>query len=256
MKNRGGFTIVETIITLAVSSVLFVTVMLLFSGRQGRIEFYQGLRDVDVQIRDIANDVRNGYIPTVSGGFSCSFDDSGVVSITSGSSGANNCIFAGKAIFIDSEGGQIITYTLAGRQKATNLVELTPKIIANGTGVDTSESYKLPAGLKLVKSDKTILNGYLIGLFFDLSKVGLTGSPVIATAKKPAGDDYAGRQQTIESIVVGSGLVLSPITDAGIKLCFKSGTSDQYGNIIINKTVNGISTSVELDKQPAGCAEA
>ena len=259
MKNRGGFTIVETIITLSVSSALFVTVMLLFSGRQARVEFSQGLRDVEAQIRDIANDVRNGYIPSVSGGFNCSVVGD-VSDIKAGPGSASSCIFAGKTIFIDSLSGQMITYSIAGKRDATSLTlaELKPTIISNESDVDTSEIYNIPAGIKQVSHDGVSvvnMNGYLIGMFFDIAGVGVASSkttPVVLRAQKPSNDDYASRKTTIE------GPLISSIIPSGtLKLCFMSSGSDQYGVITIGRSINSITTKVEIVQQlnsATGCA--
>ncbi len=63
--NRGnrstGYTIVETMIFLAVSSLMFISAMILINGRQSRAEFIQAVRVFEANLRDVANDVSTGY---------------------------------------------------------------------------------------------------------------------------------------------------------------------------------------------------
>ena len=62
--RRGGYTIVETLIFLAVSALLFVSTIILISGRQAKAQFTNSVRDLVSDITDVANDVANGYYQT------------------------------------------------------------------------------------------------------------------------------------------------------------------------------------------------
>ena len=57
----GGYTIVETLIFLAVSSAMFVSAMLLISGQQNKAQFVNAVRDFEAQLRDVANNTFTGY---------------------------------------------------------------------------------------------------------------------------------------------------------------------------------------------------
>ncbi len=59
-KRPHGFTIVETMIFLGVSGVLFVSVFALISNDQNKTEFFQGIHQVDSQIQSLATNVQNG----------------------------------------------------------------------------------------------------------------------------------------------------------------------------------------------------
>lgn len=108
--NRGrgtataGYTVVETLIFLAVSAALFVSAMAFLGGRQGRAEFKQVVTTFQATLEDTANDVSTGYYgATVNGQtLTCAANSAGVTSIgiaASDSQGANkDCIFVGKAL--------------------------------------------------------------------------------------------------------------------------------------------------------------
>lgn len=262
MKNRGGFTILETIITLTVSSMLFVTVMLAFNGRQGRVEFSQGLRDIEAYIMDVANDVQDGYYPKLTNLICATPNiDNPVISFdlsnTSPQGSNNSCIFAGKAMYFnDSDKQSIITYTLAGRKDATNTSNLYPSLIfardVSGVLYDTSESYVLPASIRLVDSSSAYTS-HLLGLFFDVSSVGASSGGVSVVV--PYGIKIT--ENTIDGLAAGVKNAFGNIpTSKDIKsLCFKSGTSNQYGTIKVQKGINGLSTSVSIsDQNGSDCA--
>ena len=56
-----GFTIVETMIVLAVSGALFTSAIFFIGGRQQKAEFTASVRNFETSINDIANDVSDGY---------------------------------------------------------------------------------------------------------------------------------------------------------------------------------------------------
>jgi hypothetical protein len=57
----AGFTVIETIIFLAVSSALFVAVIVTVSGQQARAEFTYGVQEFSTRIEDVMNDVTTGF---------------------------------------------------------------------------------------------------------------------------------------------------------------------------------------------------
>lgn len=108
--NRGGnldaadgFTIVEVLIVLAVSSMLFLSAVLLINGREAKTQFTTGINDEISQIQQIITDTTDGYYPNNSD-FTCAGNPGGEVTpktVAPGSTqqGTNQgCIFLGKAI--------------------------------------------------------------------------------------------------------------------------------------------------------------
>ena len=99
----GGFTIVEVLIVLAVSSILLVSAITLINGRQGRAEFTTGVNSGLQQIQQLINETGSGYYPN-DGDFTCIGNAAGPVKFSlapqgSTSQGTNSgCIFLGKAL--------------------------------------------------------------------------------------------------------------------------------------------------------------
>jgi hypothetical protein len=117
-KARGGFTIVETLIFLAVSGAMFVIAFYGMRGQQDSVGFRQSLNGMEQKIREIYNNVDNGYFGNT-GQYTCSTNASFVPSITTvgGSGGGNSgaCVFIGKTVdFINDNHTQMNIETLIG----------------------------------------------------------------------------------------------------------------------------------------------
>ena len=250
MKNRGGFTIIETLITLAVSSALFVTVMVMFSGRQGRVEFAQGMRDIESHIRDVSNDVRNGYYPAVTSQ-KCTKNADNTLGFSASASvqgkGTNNdCIFAGKVMLFDISSDDISTYSLAGLKTATNTSTLNP-ILAGSDGKETLQTYKIPAGIKLIKVDVGGISNIsaALAILFNLDNSAANGVTSVLPYKIK-GSSINNIKDQIKKSFSSVGSTASALDAGGLTLCFNSATSNQRGTILVNKGIDGITMTTTV----------
>ena len=100
---KGGYTLVETLIFLAVSTVLFISAVRMVSGQQARAEFSYGIQEFATQIKDITNDVSTGFYHNPNN-IICNLLASGEPhfhweSAGGGTQGENkDCIFIGRVI--------------------------------------------------------------------------------------------------------------------------------------------------------------
>lgn len=122
MKRGDGFTIVEVMIVLAVTGLIFLSALTLINGRTSQAEFTTAIQNAQSQIQQVINEVGNGFYPN-NGSFNCT-SSLGPPTITAGSSpgqGANTgCIFLGKIIQFTagSTPTHFTTYTIVGSQLA------------------------------------------------------------------------------------------------------------------------------------------
>jgi type II secretory pathway pseudopilin PulG len=97
-RFSAGFTIVETLIVLAITGVMLLSVIGLVSGKQNKTEFQQGINDAVTQLQQTAREVAIGYYPGLTdcsvAGSSLSFHGSD----ESGQGTNNNCVFLGKVV--------------------------------------------------------------------------------------------------------------------------------------------------------------
>lgn len=143
--GRGaGYTILETLIFLAVTGAMFASAMAFISGRQARTEFASAVRDFEISMNDIANDVANGYYANATDGgqrISCTVQGGNIV-VTGGGAdvqGSNKgCIFIGRALMFNSTSyvkEQYATMTMVGRQYKDGLASSGDSVSYADSGV-------------------------------------------------------------------------------------------------------------------------
>jgi hypothetical protein len=166
-NNRRGFTVVETMIFLAVSAALFIAAVRLIGTQQRRAEFTYGIQEFSSQMRDVVNDVSTGYYD-YRGNLSCTANATGPPILAGGGAkstqGENEgCIFIGRVIQFapddygaDFEGYRI--FTVAGRRvvevggsrkETTNLMESRTVPLAQKYGADATRNHVIPNGIRV-----------------------------------------------------------------------------------------------------------
>jgi type II secretory pathway pseudopilin PulG len=89
--TQSGFTIVETLIVLAVTGVMFITTMTLVRGQIARYQYQSSMRQLQVLIQRQIGDVQSGYFPEAT-----NKDCNGAVVATLGKD--QTCVIVGKRI--------------------------------------------------------------------------------------------------------------------------------------------------------------
>lgn len=91
----GGYTIIETLIFLAISSLLFLSAVSTIGGRQASVQFTQATRDAQSKIQELINQVSTGYYP--SAGYTCTASVAGLsfTNISSVQGTSKDCVFLG-----------------------------------------------------------------------------------------------------------------------------------------------------------------
>lgn len=123
LRSNDGYTIVETLIVLAVTSMMFAAIVVSFNGRQARVEFSQAVRDYESMMQNIMSDVSKGYYS--SEGYECYIDSGNHYKPTlkerlipaNNTTGTNgDCIFMGK--ILEPNGKSNFVHTIIGSRFA------------------------------------------------------------------------------------------------------------------------------------------
>jgi type II secretory pathway pseudopilin PulG len=247
-RFSGGYTIIETLIFLAVSGAMVVSVMILISGQQGRTEFIQTVRNFEAEVQDIANDVSTGYASYDFGSINvCYIDGSGVHFGAAVPAGSQRCVFIGRAIQFAPDGDtkKVAIYTLVGKQRDSSGQEVSslatagpltlPTVETKSIGVDiTTDRFKCnscsPQDIGTV-SFFTTFHQYNSGSLTS----GNSNADVVAVRNTSLGQASAAARTAIATTAN-----LSQINPAsGVSVCLRSGGSNQHAIIRIGGTQGG-----------------
>jgi len=270
-RGSRAFTIIEVLIVLAVTGLLFVSAAVLIAGRRQQTEFNQAIRQVQSQIQQVINDVATGYFPNTNS-FQCAAGPSGPV-LTSGSGteqGANSgCIFVGKAMqfaVVSTSPQQFNTFTIAGLQKTSSgaevstLAQAQPKAISPNTTQpnipDITVTDQLLGGLTVV--DMWYDNGAgrrPIGVMAFVNSLASPGSTIVSGTQQlgvvPVDDNNVNsardRSKEQAATAINTSLATSPLNPTGgVYICFKSGGTNQSGLITIGDTGRQLSVTLNI----------
>lgn len=274
-RKKLGFTIVETMIVLAVSGGLFLIAALYINGKQAKTEFQVGVRDVQTKIQQVINEVNSGYYPTSD--FNCSTGGIGgnLTISTPGSTAQGShdkCIFAGKTLVISQDTIQI--FTLAGQRSVpdggTDRDVRTPQeahitAIAPATGVNTSappnvtEKYVLPDALTFTgkyavtgESQTTFAFSFMSS--FAQSSGNMIGSQTLDIRGFTQSFAAAGNTATMADLINAEqarGASAFPKVSQE-RFCLKSGDAKQSAWIVIGGTsIASTAVHTEIKGNPA-----
>jgi type II secretory pathway pseudopilin PulG len=257
----SGFTIVETMIVLAVSGALFLAAALALSGRQHHTQFEQAIQDARSRIQQTINEVATGYYPNMNN-FTCTPSAGGPV-FAGGSTeqgGNKGCIFLGKAIQFKVGGTdpeQLRVYTIAGLQKTAAGDEITD-YSQSSARVISYPSYDEASDAKPLLYGLTTSEVY----FNNPAKTNIGSIAFVnSLASYNAGTIVSGAQQVKVIPILNSALNdpittaatdiqgrvdKSPIDPDGIFICLVSGATDQSGLITIGSNGRQLSVTLEI----------
>lgn len=233
----SGFTVVETLIFLAVSALLFASAMTLVVGRQGKLQFTNAVREFEAQLTDVANDVGTGYFEADSS-LRCHTNIGGYPAITPPNT--NECIFVGRTIALGSSYSQYNTFTMVGLRNnasgnpVSQLMDTKPQVF--DASLKKTTSLEGGATIACVKISGTSgcpntaisfvsrLNGNLL----ESSSTG--GSGIVADLYTSVG--FGSPNASAINATLPTINKLS--SDQSLTICLRSGSSDQHAIITIS----------------------
>ncbi len=272
--QRAGFTIVEVLIVLAITGLLFVSAAATISGRTNKTQFQQSINDIVTALRQNINSTAIGYYPN-NGDFTCTnSSNTMVIKQIANKQGMNgDCIFLGKAVQFGVTGTdpqQYITYPIAALRVDSNgeevhdITQAKPAAVypsaAQPNAPNDSAIDKLMYGLTVSKMFYNNNPANTIGSFAvisDLSNYSYSNSQLqsgsqqmllVPIATSVIGDSLPGAVGKINAKLPSSAAATS-----GVQICFDSGSTDQSGLVTIGGS-GGQQLSVALSiKNGKGC---
>lgn len=135
-NDNRGYTIVEVLLFLAISSFMFIAAAVFINGKQSSAEFRQGMNGMNAVLSKVINDVNNGVYPS-NEDFTCTAGASGLSfsdGATDNQSVSTKCTYVGKMILFTNDSSAYEINTIAGRLMdskellITDLEDSTPAV--------------------------------------------------------------------------------------------------------------------------------
>lgn len=273
--NRGGkrastqgFTVVETLIVLAVTSGLFIITAIAINGRQQKTEFQVGIRNLQQQFQQVITEASNGYYPS-NGHFQCTTVGPGPnLHITGGTNeqgGNGECTFIGKTIVVG--GPQHVdnysVFSLAGRRvlsdgitEVRNPSEAMVTAIArsavnpSNSFTDSENKVRIPNGLTFVQARR-------VGGAWTPSVFAVSFMSSFASFESYGGEEGGAQRLELRGFNYWpsapldadsinnevSGATSFPLISEGVEMCFRSNGTNQSGLIMIS---SGLAVSYKI----------
>jgi len=195
MAANRGYTIVEVLIVLAISTSLLFSAIIVFRGQQDATVYTQTVQDLNSKIINYADQVAAGTFPDSQQYICDGTKPRPILSQASGNlGGRQGCIFLGRAIKVASNSSTITVYTVLGKQTqssgepAASISQASPEPAVlggacGGAGTPAcwvmSDTFNLAAGAKIKKADAKhsnglIYNDWIGGIYISLDQNGDT----------------------------------------------------------------------------------
>lgn len=265
-RKARGFTIIETLMVLAISAGLFVAVAATLAGRQNRTEFDQSIQDIKAQIQQAISEVGSGVYANTNN-FTCTPGGLGPnLTAGSGNQGGNSgCIFLGKAIQFGVSGTsnpeETRSYIIAGLQKDSSGQEVAtyaaakPTVVAPSTASPSTPDASIKGILQYGVTTKEVYYGspkVNIGAIAFVSKLATYSSGAVVSGASqvnivPITGTSINASTTATAQAINANLATSTLNPAtGVSLCFVSGGSNQSGLITIGGNSRQLTVSLSV----------
>jgi type II secretory pathway pseudopilin PulG len=258
-SKASGFTIIETLIVLAVTGMIFISAALLINGKEAKTEFTQSIQNIQAQIQQTINEVQTGFYPSEEN-FTCNGSGNTVNFPAGGSSalGSNKgCIFLGKVMQFGVHGTnpeQYSTYTIAGLQtdpsgkEVDTLALAKPKVVPNSTVASTLR-YGLTTQAMYYDNNPSNRIG-AVGFISSLGQYSSGGDLMSGSQQvslMPIATSALNATTTSTITTIQNRLAASPVNPTnGVEICFSSGTTQQSGLIAIGDSSRQLSVTLKI----------
>lgn len=270
-SRLSGFTIIEVMITLAISGVMFVTAIGLFSSQTGETQFSQTMQDLNSEItaklKEVGTNLSGSYQQ-----YSCTVNPAGSPprAVLSAGSTNSDCLYLGKAISAPQGSTSLYIYTVLGNRQtyqggsSTGIVESfadTNPVPAITSPYNLTETYNLRSAKvktsQINKSNDTS-KYYLVGFYTDLQG-GVTYStdnnPHLITKAYSIGTAPGKNDADVNNCIIrtdntiAGNCPLSPVDATVWTLCLADTGSSRTARLDVNNSTSGITTNLQFNVQ-------
>lgn len=247
-QNQLGYTIVEVLIVLAVSGVMFLIASNFINGKQAKAAFSQGSNDMGSKLQKIVEEVTDGHYSDIP--LSCDVSGGSLSASTSisGKQGENsNCVFLGKLVrfYGNPQTDHYSAYSIAAARTITDFPDNLVGAIS-GLTADSAIPQRLYVKSMTVvdTANHTHPFVYNFGFLQGLGNVNASQPGVyVSGAQQPVRLVYANTTSGNEADIAGT--KLQPAKSAAV--CLTDGK--RYAEILVGGTLTGGDSSSNNNNQ-------
>lgn len=265
--GQAGFTIVETMVVIAVIGGLFIMIAGTLSGRQRKSQFTVSINDMQNQVQQLISQTNNGFAP--GGNLSCTVSGGKPQITASGDAQGTNgaCVFFGNALRLGGGSGEYANpyesytiYPLAAPREVsgdqlvdpttTRFAVIAPGVTTNSGAPSRQQTKATLFGLQYKWLQYKLTSGGTTTVS-QATPSFVTFASKNTTSDTPGDTNSSGGEQLGIYLITGGpngtegseGLVIDKLNGASglpaleqlsfAKLCFASGTTGQSGLISI-----------------------
>lgn len=256
-QNRGGYTIIEVMIVLAVSAALFAAAITGYINQNRRTQFSESVQTFAQNLQDLINDNDTGYYSSKEN-FGCTAGNIGFPTVTSSaaSRGTNSsCVFLGKALQLapTDNSSAYDALTVVGRRLKEHSQDVASTLSeAKPVAIEASAERRVLSGgveFKSIKVHNESRNVSVLGIVADSGSADVnnysgfnTRSVLVGIKNASIGQD---RGNFISSIA-NLGLVK---LNRGVDICLEEIGGGRTAVVTVGGSdVDNLSIKTEIDK--------
>lgn len=274
--NSRGYTVVEVMIVLAITGIIFASSVTIFAGRRSSVEFSQAMQDLQSELQSLSTQTISSNLSSVGSGNYCGLTATLPPRpyLSSSSTGQNECIYLGKAIQIVPNSSNMYIYPVLGLKDIngdpTNGQPANPSQANSNPAVDSNgnpilyTTYSLLNGAQFKASGASSHAAHLVGsnteadflaIYSNLQSGNITGSDTSASVSAytasnvgtPA--DFSNLTKCVQQASPCTGVTNLTATNAW-SICVQDPRGSRTAGLIIKSSSTGITTSVNMDTCP------
>jgi type II secretory pathway pseudopilin PulG len=155
----SGFTIIEVMIFLVITSSLFLIAINAISGRQAVVQFQLATRETNSKLTDIFTQVANGFYPN-DNKVTCTAPLAGGPPVfantapVNGKGSSDGCVFLGKVVKFNNNSSDYNSISVASRRYAggttidsSSFADALPRAVVTAGGVNINDNISVPNGI-------------------------------------------------------------------------------------------------------------
>lgn len=185
-RNRGGYTIIEVMVVIAITAALFLSALTLINGQQGDTQLSQVMQDLSSKMQNYVTQIKAGSYPGIEA-YGCTIDATSHRPIlTVGGPSDSGCVALGRAFEVQpntANSNIIHSYIVMGTRNiysgasdtgvlATSIDSANPepagKLISGSFSYVLIDDYTLGSGAKVLSSKSSGTEYDLVGIYNQL----------------------------------------------------------------------------------------